>query len=151
MVWCSIGSPGITLSLVSVALRGQDLFYQLLLQLTLVLIFTCIQAYKQPFENNVLDLWCMMNNVAQYLLLLELIIMNITIFCVIGFHVYLCIKNRNWCRKKAVLQKNDDTIVAYESIPEITNSLIKLDPETNHSEIHALFQLRKPLIELLDK
>ena len=43
----------VLLSLVSVALRGQDLFYQLLLQLTLVLIFTCVQAYKQPHIRSV--------------------------------------------------------------------------------------------------
>ena len=156
----------VSLSLVSVVLRGQDLFYQLLLQLTLVLIFTCVQAYKQPFEklsNNILDLWCMMNvlvlilinlynsynddNVAQYLLLLELIVMNITIFCIIGFHVYLRIKKRSWCRKKApsVQKGYDDVITEGGSIRE-TTSILDVDTEADET----WFQLREPFIAMLD-
>lgn len=158
------------LSLISVVFRGQDPFYQLLLQLTFVLVFTCIQAYMQPFEKtkiNILDLWCMMNvlvvilinlynsytddNFAPFLLIPELVVINITIFCIIGFHTYQCIKKRNCCKKKAVVLQNvvDDKISSldnHESIPKTSSTIIGVT-ETDET----WFQLREPLIEVLDQ
>ena len=106
----------VLLAIMNSICNGSKPFFQLLLQLVLVGLFTILQAYVKPFSHtwmNLLDLWCMVNVMilivanlygtyggsrAEYILFVELIIICITIVSILFYHIYLFAKRLNLIR-----------------------------------------------------
>ena len=88
------------------SMTGEFTFYQYLLQIVLLIIFTIFQAYLKPFKKswvNILDTWCMLNVLvlvcinlskiygcfySEYMLFASLILSCSTILGIILYHVF---------------------------------------------------------------
>ena len=135
------------------SMTGEFTFYQYLLQVMLLVIFTIFQAYLKPFKKtwiNILDLWCMLNALAlvcinmykiyggpcfEYILFASLISICSTILGIFLYHVVKTF--RCWfvsCKKER----------AGVEMP------INSTPEFEERQISNNNQFREPLLDYMD-
>ena len=135
------------------SMTGEFTFYQYLLQIVLLVMFTIFQAYLKPFKKswvNILDTWCMLNVLAlvcinmyricqdfhsEYILFASLISICSTILGIFFYHVLKTF--RYWfvfCKnKRAGFQ-----------------ILINSTPEVKEHETNSNQQFREPLLNYMD-
>ena len=133
------------------SMTGEFTFYQYLLQIVLLVIFTIFQAYLKPFKkswDNILDTWCMLNVLAlvcinmyriyqdlysEYIFFASLISICSTILGILLYHVLKTF--RYWfvfCKNKRA------------GVQMLNNST----PEVEEHQINSNQQFREPLLQV---
>ena len=141
----------VLLVFIAISTAGEFTFYQYLLQIVLLVVFTIFQAYLKPFKKswaNILDTWCMLNVLvlvcinmyriyqdfySEYILFASLISICSTILGILLYHVLKTF--RHWfvfCKNKRA------------GVQMLNNST----PEVEEHETNSNQQFHEPLLQV---